>query len=1363
MRKLFISLLAFVMVVTCAPIDAFALAPTTMGEKPVDGVTFDQPFAPGTGTSQKFRIPAIATLENGTVIAGIDARWNTYLDGGGLDTIVSTSKDNGDTWYYTYPNYLGDNGNIHNGSSSCFIDPAFAVDGNRVYMMVDLWPGGYALNGANHSPIAGQNGFDENGNLRLTDVLQNNSSSVQYNYHLVKKEDGTVEDYYAIVKNSDNSVVEGYTIDAYFNLKSENDDTNLFYWNSPFKVYPTNYLWVNHSDDEGKTWSIPTLANVKFANEQTFLVAPGTGLVVDLPDGTKRIMYTGYEFTSGDKNSWVIYSDDGGETWNRGAKCSGWSSESTITQVGEKIYIFTRHGVCYYISDDYGETFSAPISSGIDYNSNCMIHAITYSKKIDGKDAIILSAPSNTGSRSNGKLFVGLVEEDGTIDWKYNFVVDNKANNQYYAYSCLTELKDGRIGLLYENIDAGAKYVIYTIDEITGGAMVGDYWLENGGAGVNKLIVNTEPVELTIKGLTDENVTVLVDNKELIKAEVNGDKLTISNPNNKLGETYLTLTIGEQTLKVKVTAVSDSVQGFEYITLNKGESKEFFNTTGNFMDATFEGLDTNIATMEALSAEGEVFEAQLGTNASFDGEKIALEDCLMTFTGTGTSNVFKVTADVDGVTYYLGTRGAKSSGYPVSTIETTITVEKQGENKFSLKDNSTANNNGCYLYFWKDAKLRYDRNGTLAGENTSFYILEKAAKAEGQIIEGYNIVTTVEAGKQYLIVNNDNNGNHYVLHPSSSTSNHYDQLAKVLVPFESEFGTKLRVTGVNEGTTAIEVGNIAYFINVVAKKQTITLGVGESMYVAGDVKGNLDTSIAKTETSKEIVAGPYVKADGKITTGKYLIGNDTHLAAHEITKDTWAQTGLKLQAADFETGSYANALWTVTEVDGGYTIQAENGKYVGFADKAGSSASIVLTDTPQVLTITNKGTESYDVTYVLGGSKFFFNNFGGVTTNKLIAGYTDNSANWRFYKPTSTTTTLTGIKAGTTSATIGSVEYNINIVDGADYTRVDNALKLVEEKGNLRQYTKETVAILNEALNAVQRDLPYAKQNEVNQMAANIILAVNQLVIDENAVLEADKEALKAKLEECYGIEAGNYTDETFVPFIEAYSNAEVVYHNEEATQEEVDEALAALVAAFAALEEKPAAPSINGWEKVDGKWYFYVDGVAQTGWVKDAGKWYFMDTEGAMQTGWVKDNNKWYYLNTHMMTGWQQIDGQWYYLNSHMITGWLNDGGKWYFLDSAMKTGWVKDNGKWYFLDSEMKTGWIQDGGKWYYMNSHMMSGWQQVNGTWYYLNNSMVTGWLKVGDIWYYFTEKGAMVTGTVTINGKVQKFNSNGAWLG
>ena len=136
-------LLAAVLTVSSVPGTVMAAD----GVKPQDGTTKEQPFWSGTGGSTRFRIPCLVSLDDGTLVAGCDARWNTSLDGGGLDTIVSRSTDKGKTWHYTFANYLGDNGNTHNNNSTTFIDPAMATDGEKVYMIADLFPAGYALNG----------------------------------------------------------------------------------------------------------------------------------------------------------------------------------------------------------------------------------------------------------------------------------------------------------------------------------------------------------------------------------------------------------------------------------------------------------------------------------------------------------------------------------------------------------------------------------------------------------------------------------------------------------------------------------------------------------------------------------------------------------------------------------------------------------------------------------------------------------------------------------------------------------------------------------------------------------------------------------------------------------------------------------------------------------------------------------------------------------------------------------------------------------------------------------------------------------------------------------------------------------------
>lgn len=62
---------------------------------------------------------------------------------------------------------------------------------------------------------------------------------------------------------------------------------------------------------------------------------------------------------------------------------------------------------------------------------------------------------------------------------------------------------------------------------------------------------------------------------------------------------------------------------------------------------------------------------------------------------------------------------------------------------------------------------------------------------------------------------------------------------------------------------------------------------------------------------------------------------------------------------------------------------------------------------------------------------------------------------------------------------------------------------------------------------------------------------------------------------------------------------------------------------------------------------------------------------------------------------GWQKIDGKWYYFGPsknmpELVT--VNEKGEWYpyNISGAMKTGWQKINGVWYYFDASgaMKTG---------------------------------------------------------------------------
>ena len=403
--------------------------------------------------SQSYRIPSMVTLADGTIVAAADIRWNTTYDGGGLDTLVAKSTDGGETWSYNVANYLGDNGNVYNGSqSTAFLDPSLlvAADGKTVYMLVDLYPYGVALNGSGHTNPSTDVGFNGQGKLLLSG--DNHSS---YSYYL----DGNQ------IYTSTGTVVDGYTVDEKFNITDSNGiESNLFFEDSPFKVVRTGYLYLTSSTDGGETWSSPTLLNnIKTTSEQVCLIAPGRGITTG--DGT--MIYPVYSFHGDNEpngNSQrlsFIYSKDG-INWSRTSEFNyNWASEAAVIELSNgTLRFFFRNGtskLCYVDYDMSTESWGSPVQTSIYTNSNTQISAITYSQTVDGNQVVLVSCPAGSGStgsnqsgasyRNNGRIFVGVIAEDGTINWENTIEV----NNESFMYSCLTERSDGSIAILYED------------------------------------------------------------------------------------------------------------------------------------------------------------------------------------------------------------------------------------------------------------------------------------------------------------------------------------------------------------------------------------------------------------------------------------------------------------------------------------------------------------------------------------------------------------------------------------------------------------------------------------------------------------------------------------------------------------------------------------------------------------------------------------------------------------------------------------------------------------------------------------------------------------------------------------------------
>ena len=415
---------------------------------PCPGETAAAPFAPGTGGSQNFRIPALATLEDGTLVAACDARWNHTGDGGGLDTIVSYSKDGGNIWHYSFPNYLGDNGNVLNVLSTCFIDPALATDGQNLWMLVDLYPAGIALNTARYSPVPGSSGFDDRGNLLLRtndpipmgeDGFAEAAAIAEYDHYLDPK---TLK-----LHRQNGEEVAGYEVDAFFNITGPDSlATNLFCADSPFRPWPTGFLYLTHSEDGGCTWSAPELLNLKRPEEQALLVGPGTG-AYHKENG--HLLFTAYEHTQGFERCSLLWRDKTGH-WHRSANATAdtWSSEGAPVVLPDgTVRVFYRDGFEVLRYTDYRFAGTEYIITAREVETAAIKTARNQLSAIRvGQEIYASTATGKNQQRTGGVIHVFSLEEDNTLV----LTASHPITEGSYGYSCLAPIGE-EFALLYES------------------------------------------------------------------------------------------------------------------------------------------------------------------------------------------------------------------------------------------------------------------------------------------------------------------------------------------------------------------------------------------------------------------------------------------------------------------------------------------------------------------------------------------------------------------------------------------------------------------------------------------------------------------------------------------------------------------------------------------------------------------------------------------------------------------------------------------------------------------------------------------------------------------------------------------------
>ena len=1035
-----------------------AVAAIEMGTKPDNGTTTGNPFKKGTADSNSFRIPAMVTLSDGTIVAAADARWNSTLDNGGIDTLVSVSDDQGKTWHYSYANYLGDNGNAYDNTSSCFIDPALAVDWNdTIYMLVDLYPYGVAITGtAAHTSEIDKTGFDKQGRLLLS-----NDNHNTYGYYL----DGEV------IRSTSGAEQTGYTVDGLFNVyKNGQYHSNLFFADCDFKVQRTGYLYLTKGtyDAADKTidWSDPQLLPLKGDYERACLVGPGRGLVT----ADERIVFPVYSYRdTGAEFTGLVHSEDG-KNWHRTSALTGVdSSEAAIVELpsGDLRVFFRNHKsrLCYadYSFESGWANEGSWTMTNVPVNSNTQLSAITYSKTFGNEQVILVSCPAgpnpdqgssnnaggSDGFRKNGRIFAFAIDEDfdeenGDLPYQLELLGQLKVNDggAEFMYSCLTENLDGSVAILFEDHQNGwgggnndyyytMDYKTYTEDDLE--AAFGIQFDEL----VYTSIMYDEPndVAVNLGSIDNEGWTMTVTPDQTVAALTDSVyvayDITINNGNgNYTNSAEVTLPLGDLAGKTGiygfVVNADGTIEKEPNVTIEDGYitfTAPHFSVVGAAVDMEVRDVTVTVggdAFTDTISGV-----AMDGSNAGAESSAIANVTWTDTTTEGGTTEqmvpaTLPTTAGSsiqcyisDGNGNYLTLTG---SGYSRSLTNTTDVANATlwTITYVDYKDYADAHR---YTVKFSNYTINLS-NGTL-GVTTSNNNVNHYYKADAGFYGSSDGSSAWKCESGKWTVGGANTGNAKVY-------------TKETVITEGTASTAVSITGVAPGNTQVDVGTTRYNITVnaagITKNETVTVQIGKTAEYT-DNTGNYENDASNRDPDNNFatmkVEGQSASTLEALTT--LNIGDEFYI---EVEKGVYlksdATTTTNLEEAE---------LWYAYTVASTYCViraDQNSGNYLGFD----SYNNLITSQWTNYTKLENGVLKDYYEPFTVIGTPVQATGGAATATTKI---------------------TFTGVSVGNTVAVVGTTQYNIKVVPPTP----DHEVNIELEIGESFTYTDTTGNYVN--------------------------------------------------------------------------------------------------------------------------------------------------------------------------------------------------------------------------------------------------------------------------------------------------------------
>ncbi|GAA5497131.1 hypothetical protein Rhal01_03321 [Rubritalea halochordaticola] len=233
-------------------------------------------------------------------------------------------------------------------------------------------------------------------------------------------------------------------------------------------------IFIQHSDDDGKTWTEPRdiASNIYPENWRWYATGPCSGIQIREGKHAKRLVapanHSTFENGKSIYRAHSLYSDDLGKTWQFGTSAADGSNESQIAEVAPDILYHNMRMQTHSqkvrgvrTSTDGGATWT---EMKHDFNlpgPRCQGSVIRdYSKP----QRLIFSNPASRSARTDMTI---RISDDGGKTWPYS----KRIHPYSSAYSDLSITKEGKVAILFEGgyasyIEEGIIFNLYEMKDL---------------------------------------------------------------------------------------------------------------------------------------------------------------------------------------------------------------------------------------------------------------------------------------------------------------------------------------------------------------------------------------------------------------------------------------------------------------------------------------------------------------------------------------------------------------------------------------------------------------------------------------------------------------------------------------------------------------------------------------------------------------------------------------------------------------------------------------------------------------------------------------------------------------------------------